>query len=140
MRMAFRLRTHARLDTRKSQAVFIRKSNDAYLRHGVQLEWHPSGEKASLVTYVNGYRQGYSFLWYDNGKLKSLEHYTDGIRDSQSKYWDENGNLIACFMGDAEDCLRPSIFPPAALPGEMSFARSRSTLERRSGPEKGLDR
>ena len=93
--------------SRKSQASFARKSDNAYLRHGVQIEWHPSGKKAAMETYVNGYRQGYAFLWHDNGKLKSLVHYTDGIQDGQSKYWDGNGNLVACFSRDAEDCLLP---------------------------------
>lgn len=92
--------------SRKSQSAFLRKSDNASLRHGVQMEWHPSGEKAAMETYVNGYRQGYSFRWHGNGKLKSLEHYTDGIRDGESKHWGVDGTLVACFTRDAKDCLR----------------------------------
>ncbi len=93
---------------RKSQAMFTRKSDNACLRHGVQSTWYPGGERESMESYVNGYREGYAFRWHPNGKLKSLEHFTDGIRDGQAKFWDGEGRLVACFNPDAEDCLRPS--------------------------------
>jgi hypothetical protein len=93
---------------RKSRTAFLRKSDEAMLRHGVQMSWYPSGGKESMETYVNGYRQGYAFRWHPNGRMKSIEHYTDGMRDGQAKFWDEVGNITACFAPDAEDCLRPS--------------------------------
>lgn len=88
---------------RKSQSAFIRLPHSAAVRHGIQLEWYPSGEKSSLETYVNGYLQGYSLRWHPNGRMKSVEHYTDGVRDGRSKSWDEAGNLIACSAPDECD-------------------------------------
>ena len=91
----------------KSKAAFLRAEDDAMIPHGIQLAWHPNGEKASMETYVSGYRQGYSFRWHANGKMKSLEHFTDGIRDGQSKFWDESGRIIACITPEGADCPRP---------------------------------
>lgn len=106
---------------RKSQTAYLRMSDDAMLRHGVQMAWYPTGEKESMETYVNGYRQGYSFRWHPNGKMKSIEHFTDGMRDGQAKFWDEAGNITACFTPDAQDCTIPAdarasapVNPPAS--------------------------
>jgi antitoxin component YwqK of YwqJK toxin-antitoxin module len=79
----------------KTRSAFIRKSDGALLRHGVRMAWYPSGEKESMETYINGYRQGYSFRWHRNGKLKSLERYTGGIRDDKADILDEAGALAA---------------------------------------------
>ena len=105
--------------SRRSQTAFVRKPDAALLRHGVQTTWYPGGEKESMETYVNGYRQGYAFRWHPNGRLKALEHYTDGLRDGQAKFWDGEGNLVACFTPDAADCLRPSAVENA-LPSQLA--------------------
>ena len=96
---------HYRNGSKKSQSAFVRASDSSLLRHGVQLEWYPSGGKSSLETWVHGYRQGYAIRWHANGRLKSVEHYSDGLRDGQAKSWDEDGNLIACST-PAGDCPR----------------------------------
>ena len=88
----------------KSQAAFLRLSGDTEVRHGLRVEWYPSGRKSSLETWVHGYLQGYSMRWHPNGRMESVEHFTDGVRDGQSKVWDEAGNLIACTAHDAGDC------------------------------------
>lgn len=92
----------------KSQAVFVRRTGDALIRHGIQMAWYPTGGKESMETFVDGYRQGYAFRWHANGRMKSIEHYTDGMRDGQAKFWDEAGNVVACFTPDAADCMRAS--------------------------------
>lgn len=62
-------------------------------KKGAWYTFYRNGEKESLETFEDGYRNGEFKTWYDNGNINMRKSYKKGIRNGIWKKYLENGTL-----------------------------------------------
>jgi len=77
----------------QSRAGIYYEINETAPYSGMANLFHPNGQKAFEVSFVDGRKQGLETRWLDNGQKSSEINYVDGNKHGKQTVWHDNGRI-----------------------------------------------
>jgi hypothetical protein len=81
--------------SRKGVILLRRDERGNATLHGQARFWHPAGERAGEVHFVDGRPEGPVSVWYANGQLKLEGQWADGRREGWWRRYSDTGQELA---------------------------------------------
>ncbi|MFT6148399.1 MAG: antitoxin component YwqK of YwqJK toxin-antitoxin module [Saprospiraceae bacterium] len=57
----------------------------------IRTEYHPNGNRASVLRLTDGKRDGIYWAWYEDGRMKTEMHFENNKREGESISWNKEG-------------------------------------------------
>jgi antitoxin component YwqK of YwqJK toxin-antitoxin module len=70
---------------------YLAPDGSRWVRHGLYVAYHPSGQVASEVTYEHGLEEGLSRDYYPGGQLAAEGYYRAGKEEGIWRFWAQDG-------------------------------------------------
>lgn len=63
-----------------------------WVMHGLEIQWHPNGQKAEEKEYAHGKLHGTHTTWDEDGQQRSMQEYRRGVPHGRFIAWDPTGH------------------------------------------------
>lgn len=70
---------------------YLAADGSQWVRHGLYVAYHPSGQVISEVNYEHGLEEGLGRDYYENGQLAAEGYYRAGEEEGLWRFWARDG-------------------------------------------------